>query len=72
MVQCGRTSIIGPDELMAEIKKLAAAVTAFLEDALRKRVSQRRRTDRHKQVILKRYGKRGLLPGVDLDDTAST
>lgn len=59
-----------PDELMAEIKKLAAAVTAFLEDAL-KRVSRGRRTGRRERVILKTYGKRGLLPGVDTDDTAS-
>ena len=58
-----------PDELMAEIKKLAAAVTAFLEDALKR--SRGRRTGRRERVILKTYGKRGLLPGVDTDDTAS-
>lgn len=70
-----RTTINLPDELIAQIKKLAAAsnstVTALIEDALREALARRRRTGRHKQVILKTYGKRGLLPGVDIDDTAS-
>jgi hypothetical protein len=70
-----RTTINLPDELLAQIKKLAAAsrstVTAVIEDALREALARRRRTDRREQLILKTYGKRGLLPGVDIDDTAS-
>ena len=70
-----RTTINLPDELIAQIKKLAAAshstVTALIEDALREALARRRRTRRREQVILKTYGKRGLLPGVDIDDTAS-
>jgi hypothetical protein len=70
-----RTTINLPDELIAQIKKLAAAshstVTALIEDALREALARRRRTGRREQVILKTYGKRGLLPGVDIDDTAS-
>ena len=70
-----RTTINLPDELIAQIKKLAAAshstVTAVIEDALRETLARRRRSGRREQVILKTYGKRGLLPGVDIDDTAS-
>ena len=70
-----RTTINLPDELIGQIKKLAAAshstVTALIEDALREALARRRRTGRREQVILKTYGKRGLLPGVDIDDTAS-
>lgn len=70
-----RTTINLPDELIGQIKKLAATsnstVTAIIEDALREAIARRRRTGRRDQVILKTYGKRGLLPGVDIDDTAA-
>ncbi len=70
-----RTTINLPDELLAQIKKLAAAshstVTALIEDALREALAKRRRKRRHERVDLRTYGKHGLLPGVDLDDTAS-
>ncbi|WP_447600428.1 ribbon-helix-helix protein, CopG family [Nitrospira sp. Nam80] len=70
-----RTTINLPDELIAQIKKLAAVshstVTAVIEDALREALARRRRAGRSDQVILKTYGKRGLLPGVDIDDAAS-
>jgi hypothetical protein len=70
-----RTTINLPDELISQIKKLAAAshstVTAVIEDALRETLARRSRTSRREQVILKTYGRRGLLPGVDIDDTAS-
>ncbi|MGH7233621.1 MAG: CopG family transcriptional regulator [Nitrospiraceae bacterium] len=69
-----RTTINLPDELLTQIKKLAAishsTVTALIEDALREALA-RRRTRRHERVTLKTYGKQGLLPGVDIDDTAS-
>ena len=70
-----RTTINLPDELIAQIKKLAAAshstVTAVIEDALREALARRRRARRHERVTLRTYGKQGLLPGVDIDDTAS-
>jgi hypothetical protein len=71
-----RTTINLPDELLAQIKKLAATsnstITALIEDALREALARRRRTRRHGRVTLRTYGKQGLLPGVDIDDTAST
>ena len=70
-----RTTINLPDELLVQIKKLAATsrstITALIEDALREALARRRRTRRHERVILSTYGKQGLLPGVDIDDTAS-
>lgn len=70
-----RTTINLPDELLVQIKKLAATsrstITALIEDALREALARRRRTRRHERVILRTYGKQGLLPGVDIDDTAS-
>jgi hypothetical protein len=70
-----RTTINLPDNLVAQIKKLASeshsTVTAVIEDALREALARRRRPGRREQVILKTYGKRGLLPGVDIDDTSS-
>jgi len=70
-----RTTITLPDELLAQIKRLAAAsrstVTALIEDALREALAKRRGRRQNKRVDLKTYGKQGLLPGVDLDDTAS-
>jgi hypothetical protein len=70
-----RTTINLPDNLVAQIKKLASeshsTVTAVIEDALRETLARRRRPGRREQVILKTYGKRGLLPGVDIDDTGS-
>jgi len=59
---------------MAQIKKLAAAshstVTALIEDTLREGLARRRRSRRSGRVILPTYGKKGPLPGVDIDDTA--
>jgi hypothetical protein len=70
-----RTTINLPEELLAQVKKLAAAshstVTALIEDALREAVAKRRRKRRQERVDLRTYGKQGLLPGVDIDDTAS-
>lgn len=70
-----RTTINLPDDLMAQIKKRAAAssstVTALIVDTLREGLARRRRSRRSGQVALPTYGKRGPLPGVDIDDTAS-
>jgi hypothetical protein len=46
-------------------------VTALIEDALREAVAKPRRKRPKKRVGLRTYGKQGLLPGVEIDDTAS-
>lgn len=70
-----RTTINLSDDLMAQIKKVAAAshstVTALIEDTLREGLARRRRSRRSERAALPTYGKKGPLPGVDLDDTAS-
>jgi len=75
MVLCMRTTIHIPDDLLAEVKKLSAeshtTVTSLIEDALRERISRRRQRSRAKPLRLTTYGKGGLQPGVDLDDSAA-
>lgn len=70
-----RTTIYIPDDLLTEVKRLAAethtTVTAVIEDALRERLARRRKKTQLKPVLLTTYGKKGVQPGVDLDDTAS-
>jgi len=70
-----RTTIYLPDDLLAEIKKLAAdshtTVTALIEDALRERLARRKKKPKLRAARLETYGKKGILPGVDLDDTAA-
>jgi hypothetical protein len=70
-----RTTIHIPDDLFSEVKKLSAeshtTVTALVEDALRERLSRRRQKSRCKPLRLTTYGKGGLQPGVDLDDSAA-
>ncbi|MBX3348738.1 MAG: ribbon-helix-helix protein, CopG family [Nitrospira sp.] len=60
---------------MTQIKKLAAkthsTVTALIEEALREALARRRRAGRRPPMKLPTYGNQGLLPGVDIDDTAS-
>lgn len=68
-----RTTINLSDDLLVQLKKLAAAsrttVTALIEDALREALGKRPRRQKHEPGKLKTYGRQGLLPGVDLDDT---
>lgn len=70
-----RTTINLPDDLLAEIKKLAATshstVTALISDALREALAKRRHRRRNGRVTLPTYGKKALHPGVDLDDAAA-
>ncbi len=70
-----RVTINLPNDLMTQIKKLAAAshstVTALIEETLRESLARRRRSRQLRRVILPTYGKKGLLPGVDLDNIAS-
>ncbi len=70
-----RTTILLSDELLAEVKKLAAesntTMTALIEDALRERLARRERSRHVKHVSLTTYGSGGTQPGVDLNDSAA-
>ena len=70
-----RTTVRLDDELLHEVKCLAAeertTLTALLERALRELLAQRRQGGPQPRVPLPTYEGRGLLPGVDLDDTAA-
>jgi hypothetical protein len=70
-----RTTINLPDDLLAQLKKLAATsnstVTALISDALREALAKRRYKQRNGPVTLPTYGKKGLRPGVDLDDSSA-
>jgi hypothetical protein len=70
-----RTTIYLPDDLLAEVKKLAAkshrTVTAIIEDALRERLARRKKRGHAGPVRLTTFGTSGLQPGVDLDDTSA-
>jgi predicted transcriptional regulator len=70
-----RTTIRLDDELLANVKRLAAetgrTVTAVIEDALRQALAQRRALRRQKAPELPTFRGRGLRAGVDLDDSAA-
>ena len=70
-----RTTIRLDDELLAQVKLLAAqsgkTMTAVIEDALREVLSRRQLQERRKPVRLTTVSGNGVLPGIDLDDTAS-
>jgi hypothetical protein len=70
-----RTTIYLPDDLLAQAKKLAAesrtTVTSLIEDALRERLTRKRRPSKSMPIKLTTYGSGGLQPGVDLDDSAA-
>lgn len=70
-----RTTVRLDDALMAEVKQFAAmrqkTLTSVIEEALREKLAQRRRSGRSKPVKLTTVGGNGLLPGIDLDDAAS-
>lgn len=70
-----RTTIHLPDDLLAELKLLAArsnrTLTRVIEDALREALSRRRRKTAPPPVSLTTFDGGGLQPGVDLDDTAA-
>ena len=70
-----RTTIRLPDDLLADLKQLAArsnrTLTRVIEDALREALSRRRRKAAPPPVHLTTFDGDGLQPGVDLDDTAA-
>ena len=69
-----RTTIRLADSLLMEAKREAAkcgmTLTAIIEESLRARLA-RTSAESHPPVRLTTTGHGGLLPGVDLDDSAS-
>ena len=70
-----RTTVRLDEHLLAEAKKYAAesgrTLTSVLEDALRETLARRCARDKRAPVRLKVVRGSGVLPGVDLDDTAA-
>jgi len=72
-----RTTISLDEELLREAKRRAASsgrtLGAIIEDALRESLSRRPAKPEREWVSLPTFGGggRGLMPGVDLDDSAA-
>lgn len=70
-----RTTINLPDSLVARAKRLAAesrtTLTAIIESSLRETLARRRQNPKAPPPRLPVYGKKGLQPGIDLDDSAA-
>jgi hypothetical protein len=70
-----RTTIRLNERLLAEAKQLAArsgrTLTAVIEDALRKALSESKRPKGSRPAALPTFRGTGLQPGVDLDDTSA-
>jgi hypothetical protein len=70
-----RTTIRLDDDLLARAKQLAArtgrTLTAVIEDALRAALAQGRPRRGREAIELPTFGRGGVRPGVDLDDSAA-
>ncbi len=70
-----RTTIRLDDHLLKEAKQVAArtgrTLTALIEDALRETLARTEARSHRRPVRLRTFRGNGLLPGVDLDDTAA-
>jgi hypothetical protein len=70
-----RTTIRMDPRLLAEAKKAAAenhqTLTAVIEESLRQRLASGRQAARLKPPRLTTFKADGLMPGVDLDDSAA-
>lgn len=70
-----RTTINLPDDLLSRAKKAALdadmTLTEIIADALREALAKRKRKAPGKDFRLITYGKGGVGPGVDLDDTSA-
>lgn len=70
-----RTTINLPDDLLAKLKKQAAergtTLTALIEESIRASLNRRGVKEPRRRLRLPTYGRKGLQPGVDLDDAAA-
>ena len=70
-----RTTIRLDEHLLRKAKKHAAergtTLTAVVEDSLRQTLAPRPSSRRRRRVRIPTFGKGGLLPGVNLDDTSA-
>ena len=70
-----RTTIRLDDGLLDEAKRVAAkhgtTLTAIIEESLRERLARSRAAPSRPRVRLTTTGEGGVLPGIDLDDSAS-
>ena len=73
MLRCMRTTIKIPDDLLVEAKTRAAAsgstLNRVVEDALREAFARRRTAVERPELPVHHGG--GVMPGVDLDDSAA-
>ena len=70
-----RTTIRIDEQLLKEAKQLAArrgkSLTSIIEDALRESLARQHEAGQRERVRLVTFSGKGLLPGVDLDDSAA-
>ncbi len=75
MLRHMRTTINLPDDLVLRAKKAAldanTTLTQIIVGALREALSKRRRSAPRKKFKIITYGEGGVLPGVDLSNTAA-
>jgi hypothetical protein len=73
MLWCMRTTVTIDDQLLIEVKTVAArsgrTISEVIDDALRAAM-QRRQASATRRVDLPSHAGGGLQPGVDLDDSA--
>jgi len=70
-----RTTINLPEDLIRQAKKAAleadTTLTEIIGDALREALAKQRRKKPPEKLKVITYGKGGVHPGVDLDDTSA-
>ena len=70
-----RTTVRLDDQLLKEAKRAAAeagqSLTGLIEEALQETLARRSSRGRRRRVRLPTYGREGVLPGVDLDNSAA-
>ena len=75
MLKHMRTTINLPDDLILRAKKAAleadTTLTEIIANALREALAKPRRKTPQKEFKIITYGKGGVHPGVDLDDTSA-
>ena len=74
MLICMRTTILLPDELYAEVRRVArdrdVTVTSVIEKSLRAELRRMQSSETKAVYRIRALRGRGLKPGVDLDDNA--